>query len=59
MFKFDTVQFAEGTVNLQICALAVSVLAGILIILAIAFLRSQAPLHCLLYTSDAADDPYV
>ena len=45
MFKFDTVQFAEGTVNLQISALAVSVLAGILIILAIAFLRSQAPLH--------------
>jgi uncharacterized membrane protein len=45
MFKFDTVQFAEGTVNLQVSALAVSVLAGILIILVIAFLRSQAPLH--------------
>ena len=45
MFKFDTVQFAEGTVNLQVSALAVSVLAGVLIILVVAFLRSQAPLH--------------
>ncbi|MCY3594447.1 MAG: glutamine amidotransferase [Bacteroidetes bacterium] len=45
MFKFDAVQFAEGTISLHLNVLAVVVLAGILVVLGVAFLRSEAPLH--------------
>ncbi len=45
MFKFDAVQFAEGTISLHLNVLAVVVLIGVLVILGVAFLRSEAPLH--------------
>ncbi len=45
MLKFDRVQFAEGTISLQFSVLAVVVFVGVLVILGILFLRSEAPLR--------------
>ena len=45
MFKFDAVQFAEGTINLQVSGLALAVLIIVLLLIGVAFLRSDAPVH--------------
>ncbi|MCY4158529.1 MAG: glutamine amidotransferase [Bacteroidetes bacterium] len=45
MFKFDAIQFAEGTITLQASVLALTLLVIVLVILGITFLRSEAPLH--------------
>ncbi len=45
MFKFDAVQFAEGTISLHSNVLAMVVLAGVLVVLGVAFVRSETPLH--------------
>ncbi len=45
MLKFDAVQFAEGTISLQVSPGAVLLLGAVLAVVVVAFFRSEAPLR--------------